>query len=193
MNKQLAYSLHTLKLVDKEKREITGIASTPEPDRTNDVVVAEGAKFSLPMPLLWHHDSRQPISEVYEAKVTKRGIEIKARLVKVDAPNQLAARLEEAWVSIMTGLVHGLSIGFRALEYAFIDDGSIRFDSWDWYELSAVTIPVQAQASILNLKAFDTEVRKAALGKKADKASETKPSGASGKQSNSRPRRAKAR
>lgn len=148
-----------VKAVDEEKREITGIASTPGTDRMGDIVVPEGAKFNLPVPLLWQHEHNQPIGQVVSAKVTDAGIEIVARLAKIEAPSQLAARLEEAWQSIKHGLVRGLSIGFRPIKYAFMDDGGIEFAEWDWFELSAVTIPANAEASITTVKSFDDELR----------------------------------
>ena len=156
-----------VKAVDEDKREITGIASTPGTDRMGDIVVPAGAKFNLPVPLLWQHEHDQPIGQVIAAKVTDAGIEIVARLAKIDAPSQLAARLEEAWQSIKHGLVRGLSIGMRPLKYAFLDDGGIEFSEWDWYELSAVTIPANAEASITSVKSFDTALR-ASSGTKRD-------------------------
>ena len=146
-----------IKAVDEEAREITGIASTPGTDRMGDVVEPDGAQFQLPVALLWQHDHSQPIGQVIAAKVTEAGIEIRAKLAKLNAPSQLAARLEEAWQSIKSGLVRGLSIGFRPIEYSFIDDGGVRFTKWEWYELSAVTIPANADASITSIKQFSAE------------------------------------
>src|SRR3546814_6300765 len=73
-----AYSLLEIKAVDEEAGVITGIASTPTPDRVGDIVMPDGAAFKLPMPLLWQHDSRSPIGHVTEAKVTRKGIEVVA-------------------------------------------------------------------------------------------------------------------
>jgi len=77
-----AYSLLEIKELDDEERVITGIASTPTPDRMADIVVPEGAQFALPIPLLWQHRSDQPIGQVIEAKITKAGIEIVAKIAK---------------------------------------------------------------------------------------------------------------
>jgi HK97 family phage major capsid protein/HK97 family phage prohead protease len=161
------YSTMVLKAVDEDKREISGIASTPGTDRMGDVVEPTGAEFLLPVPLLWQHNHSQPIGNVIAARVTSKGIEIRASLVKPtpDMPSQLIARLEEAWQSIKTGLVRGLSIGFSPLEYAFIEDG-IRFLRWNWHELSAVTVPANAEASITSIKSLDTALR-AASGNEA--------------------------
>ena len=161
MKQQHAVSLLTVKAVNEDSREITGIASTPSPDRHGDVVMPEGAEFTLPIPLLWQHDHQSPIGQVTQVKVTANGIEIKATLAKADAPSQLAARLEEAWQSIRLGLVKGLSIGFRPIEYAFIDDGGVRFTKWEWYELSVVTVPANADGSIQTVKSIDERLRAA--------------------------------
>lgn len=163
-----AYSLMQVKAVNEDSREITGIASTPEPDRYGDIVDPAGVKFTLPLPLLWQHWHDEPIGQVTEAKVTDAGIEIKAKLVKpgADMPSQLVARLDEAWASIKTGLVRGLSIGFKPIEYSFIDDGGIRFISWEWYELSAVTVPVNGDCSIQSVKSIDRKFLAASGNKK---------------------------
>ena len=157
-----AYSVLEIKSVDNDAREIRGIATTPAPDRVQDVVVPEGAKFALPLPLLWQHDASQPIGHVTEATVTAKGIEVVAKIAKgVDA------EIDRAWSRIKSGLVRGLSIGFRSLESEEIPGSwGRKFTSWEWMELSAVTIPANAEASILAVKQYDTEQR-AASGQKA--------------------------
>lgn len=149
------YSLFTVKSVDENQRIITGIASTPSTDRAGDIVEPKGAQFKLPIPFLWQHDSRQPIGNVTHAKVTGDGIEIRAQLAKIEDPPLLKNRLEEAWQSIKTGLVRGLSIGFSSVEHAYMESGGIHFLKWNWYELSAVTIPANAEANITTIKKLD--------------------------------------
>ncbi|WP_158783286.1 phage major capsid protein [Pantoea sp. BAV 3049] len=180
MKQQHAVSLLKVKAVNEETREITGIATTPTPDRYGDVVMPEGAEFQLPIPLLWQHDHQSPIGEVTSAKVTTEGIEIKATLAKADAPSQLAARLEEAWQSIRLGLVKGLSIGFRPIEYAYIDEGGIRFTRWEWYELSVVTVPANAEGTINTVKSIDERLR-AASGHNQPESKTEKTAGATAK------------
>lgn len=158
MTARRAYSLLHLKAVSDDERELTGIASTPTPDRQEDILEPKGAIFKLPIPLLWQHRSAEPIGEVYAARVTDDGIEIKARIAKVTEPGRLKDRLDEAWQSIKAGLVRGLSVGWKPKEYAAIAGTyGIHAFSWEWLELSAVTIPANAEASILTVKNFDTE------------------------------------
>lgn len=157
-----AYSFITIKSVNEEERIIEGIASTPSPDRMGDVVNPMGAKFKLPLPFLWQHDHAAPIGHVIEAKATKDGITFKAKLAKTDEVGTLKDLLDFAWQSIKMKLVAAVSIGFRPLKYAFLTEGGIDFDEWEWFELSAVTIPAQADATINSVKSIDAGLRKAA-------------------------------
>lgn len=138
-------------------RRFSGVASTPEPDRMGDVVEPRGAVFKLPVPLLWQHDAAQPIGWIKSATVTPSGIRIEGEVATLDEPGRLKDRLDEAWQSIKSGLVRGLSIGFRALETARLEgsDYAMRFLKWEWLELSAVTIPANQQATIVAVKSLD--------------------------------------
>jgi HK97 family phage major capsid protein/HK97 family phage prohead protease len=152
-----AYSLLTIKSIDEEARIIEGIASTPTPDRMGDIVDPKGAQFTLPLPLLYQHNSKQPIGHVIAAKVTDAGIEIKAQVAPGVVPF-----IDEAWALIKAGLVRGLSIGFSSIEAAQIKDTfSFHFLKWDWLELSAVTIPANAEANIQTIKSLDSQQRAA--------------------------------
>lgn len=156
---------------DEEKRELNGIATTPTVDRMGDVVESSGARFRLPLPLLWQHDHAQPVGEVYAAKAGKDGIAIKARIYRAVQSENLKRRFDEAWESIKLGAVRGLSIGFQpandsppVLRSA---DGiqGFHYPAWDWLELSLVTIPANADASITAIKSIDEALR-AAPGRK---------------------------
>jgi HK97 family phage major capsid protein/HK97 family phage prohead protease len=175
-----AYSLMTLKAVDEDQRILTGIATTPAPDRADDIMVPEGAKFTLPMPFLWQHEHDEPIGHVIDAKVTPEGIAVKVQIASVAEEGNLKDRLDEAWQSIKAGLVKGLSIGFRGIETAQIEGSwGIKFLQWDWFELSAVTVPCNIDASITSVKSADRK-QLAALGKSvAPVVRLAKPAGAS--------------
>lgn len=163
---QRAYSMFVVKATsdDEDEYVIEGIATTPEPDRYGDKVEPKGANFKLPIPLLWQHKRDQPIGHVVEAKITDTGIYVKCKIVKIKEPGRLKDRLDEAWQSIKHGLVRAFSIGFDPTEYSQIKDTySYHFLKWDWLELSAVTLPANADCDIQTVKSIDTETR-AALG-----------------------------
>ena len=159
-----AYSTLEIKAMDEDRRKFAGIASTPSTDRMGDIVEPKGAQFKLPIPLLWQHDSGKPIGWVTSAKVTDKGIEIEGELARVAEEGSLKARLDEAWQSLKAKLVRGLSIGFSPLEHSRMENGGYRFMKWSWLELSAVTIPANADCSITAIKSADTALRRAAHG-----------------------------
>lgn len=157
-----AYSLLEIKSIDEEQRIIEGIATTPSTDRVGDVVEPKGAQFSLPIPFLYQHDSEQPLGHVIDAKVAKDGITVRVQIAK-----GVTTRIEEAWSLIRAGLVRGLSIGFRAIDTEQIPNSwGYIYKSWEWLELSAVTIPANAEASISQIKSID-RASLAATGKGA--------------------------
>lgn len=162
-----AYSILHIKSFNDEQRIIEGIASTPTPDRIGDIVDPLGAKFSLPMPLLWQHRSDQPIGQVTWAKAAADGIPFKAKIARSDEPGTLKDRLDEAWQSIKLGLVRAVSIGFNATKFDFIKGGGIEFKEWEWLELSAVTIPANVDATISVVRSIDALLRQDFKGKPA--------------------------
>ncbi len=158
-----AYSILNVKAIDEDEDNylISGIATTPTPDRMGDVVEPMGAKFALPMPLLWQHQHDAPVGRVEFAKPQKNGIPYKATLPKIKEAGRLRDRVEEAVQSIRYRLVTAVSIGFRAMRDSmeYIEDtGGIRFKEWEWLELSLVTIPANAEATIKSIKSLDSKL-----------------------------------
>ena len=162
-----AFSLIEVKAIDEDERTIEGVATTPQPDRMGDVVDPKGAEFNLPIPLLLHHNSREPIGQIIKAKVDKDGIIVTAKIAKATEAGRLKDRLDEAWQSIKLGLIKGLSIGFKVLEKEPLnkdsDDpfelifGPFKFTKWLWLELSAVTIPANEEATITAVKSIGNQ------------------------------------
>ena len=174
-----AYSLLQVKSFDAEQRIIKGIASTPSPDRSDDIVDPQGAKFALPIPFLWQHMHSQPIGEVTEAVVTDKGIEVTVQIAKIEEEGKLKDRIDEAWQSIKSGLVKGLSIGFRGITVEDIPRSwGLHFKEWEWFELSAVTVPANAEASITEIKTISKsfeQQEKSAFGDELPKTKVEKP------------------
>jgi HK97 family phage major capsid protein/HK97 family phage prohead protease len=154
-----------VKSVDADARTIVGMATVPTVDRAHELVDPKGATFALPMPFLWQHDKGVPLGEVTEARVTSEGIEITAKVAKLD-PGPLSDRIEYAWQALTSGLVKGLSIGFIARK-AVREGDHVRLTAWDWLETSAVTVPANPGTLITAIKA-------AALGCTDDSQQRTK-------------------
>ncbi len=173
-----AYSLLQVKALDDEQRVIRGVATTPTPDRVGDIVEPLGVEFQNPMPLLWQHWHDKPVGTVEFDPPTAKGITFTAKLAKVDEEGKLKDRVDEAWQSIKAGLVRGVSIGFSPIEYSWLDEGGMRFLKSEVYELSLVTVPANAEATITTIKSIDRK-QLAAQGKKAVPVVRCTPAGAS--------------
>ena len=156
-----AYSFIEIKSFEDDARILRGVATTPTPDRLQDIVRPLGAKFELPIPFLWQHRHDEPLGHVIEAQAKKDGIPFVAQLVKTDEPGTLKDRLDEAWQSLKLKLVRAVSIGFNPLKWSFMASGGIDYEEWDWLELSGVTIPAQPEAVITAVKQFDRIYREA--------------------------------
>lgn len=145
-----------LKAAEGDRWTFAGVASTPTLDRQNDTVDPLGAKFTLPLPILLQHDMAQPVGHIVSATVDKTGIRVAGKITEptADMPVGLASRLREAWSSIKSGLVRGLSIGFLPIEAKWNAEGGMDIAAWDWLELSLVTVPAQPEAGISSFKSI---------------------------------------
>lgn len=162
-----AYAALTVKAVEDEKRIITGVATTPMPDRVGDIIEPLGVRFKNPMPLLHQHRSDMPVGTVSFDKPTKDGITFEARLPIIEVPGPLKDRVDTAWGELKHGLVRGVSIGFREIEFSRLETGGLRFIETEVLELSLVTIPANEEATIHNIKSIDAEAL-AATGQKRE-------------------------
>ena len=133
-----AYSVLEVKAFDDEAREITGIATTPEPDRMGDIVEPLGAKFAAELPLLWQHRPDQRIGWIESAGEDERGLRVVAR---IDAADSAAAR------ALKNGAVDGLSFGYRVLKGRALPGGR-ELEDLDLFEVSLVTRPMQPLARV---------------------------------------------
>lgn len=181
-----AYSVLEIKAVSEDAREIEGIATTPSTDRMGDIVEPLGAKFAAELPLLWQHDHHSPVGHVRFGKPTAKGIPFKATISRVEEEGELKARLDLAWQSVKAKLVRAVSIGFRAMEYALMEGGGVRFTETEILELSLVTVPANADCTITTIRSIDSAFR-AASGRPEDDDVDRTPPGASGPTKTARP------
>src|SRR5262245_51538883 len=150
-----AYSMLNIKSLTDEERLIEGIATTPTVDRVGDIVVSTGAKFKVPMPLLWQHRTDSPVGHVEFAEATKDGIPFRARIAKIEEAGELKNMVDKAWQSVKAKLVSAVSIGFVIDAYEILKSGGWKINEWSWLELSLVTIPANADATIYTVRSLD--------------------------------------
>ena len=153
-----AYSLFEIKSLSFDARQFSGIASTPEVDRVGDSVDPAGLQFRNPVPLLLHHDQAKPVGAV-TLTATPDGLVFDATLPDVGDPGTVKDRIDEAWHSIKARLITGVSIGYRVLDAVRTATGR-RVTRAEVAELSLVTIPANAHATILTVKSLAMPARK---------------------------------
>jgi HK97 family phage major capsid protein len=151
-----AYSFLDTKSIDEPTRTITGIATTPTPDRQGDVVNPLGARFTNPLPLLFHHARQWPIGLVTLGTPTAAGIPFTASLPVIREAGTLRDRVDEAWQSLKAGLLRGVSIGYRLTGAAPLNKhGGQDLNAIEICELSLVAVPANADATIALVKSLD--------------------------------------
>ncbi len=136
----------------------TGYASVfDEVDNVKDKVAA-GAflktlkdhqlKGRMP-PLLWQHDTREPIGVFREMFEDKKGLYIRGQLFVDDIP-----RAKQAYRLLCENGLSGLSIGFKAVDSSFDPLTGVRtLLKIDLMEISLVTFPALDSARISHVKA----------------------------------------
>lgn len=152
-----AYSLLTIKSVDEARRLLRGMATTPSPDRMGDVIEPLGASFPPELPLLLHHKKESPVGVARFKKPTSKGIEFEAELPIINEPGAVKDEVDRAWHSVVHKLIRGVSIGFRAMEGEVeqLKTGGLRFVKTEILELSLVTVPANADATLALVKSLD--------------------------------------
>lgn len=134
--------------------EFAGIAATWQIDRHGEQfargafaksLASWGQRGGLP-PLLWQHDTSEPIGALTSAKETAAGLEVTGRIVLTTPNGRRAHELLSAG-----GGALGLSVGFQTLEY---DTGGVipTHKEVDWVELSLVSVPAQPGAVVTDVK-----------------------------------------
>ena len=167
-----AYSLFEVKSFSDEKRIITGIATTPNPDRVGDIVEPKGMHISGPVNLFLYHNQNLPVGTVKFKNPTSKGVEFEAHIPTVEEEGTVKTRVDEAWHSVKYGLLKAVSIGFRPInkDYEILGDGSMRFKSWEMLELSLVGVPANPDALIHAFKSCNSnEIRNLIGDQRADK------------------------
>jgi uncharacterized protein len=99
-------------------------------------------------PLLWQHDTAQPIGAWREMREDAKGLFVAGALFAEDIP-----RAREAYRLMKEGVVTGLSIGYRAKESHRDGKSGVRvLTEVDLLEISLVTFPANTAARVAQVK-----------------------------------------
>lgn len=120
-------------------------------DRGGDVIEPGAFRRTIghkggALPVLWQHNTDEPIGVGLEMREDDRGLWIKAKLALT------TVRGREAYDLLKMGAIKGLSIGYRVVKDA-IEEGARRLKEIELYEYSVVTIPMNPLAEIAAVKA----------------------------------------
>ena len=102
---------------------------------------------SLPMPMLFAHDQKEPVGVWETSDDRDDGLHLKGRLLVSDV-----ARAREVRALVQAGAVRGISIGFRTKKYAPRRGGGRTISSLELLEASLVTIPMHPGARVTSAK-----------------------------------------
>lgn len=128
---------------------ITGLASPfGTPDRIGDIVV-KGAFASArpPLPMLFAHDSSDPVGAWTEIHEADDGLRVTGQLL-IDE----VARAREVRALVKSGAVGGLSIGFSTKSATPRKGGGRMLKALDLVEISLVSIPMHPGARVTGAK-----------------------------------------
>jgi len=139
-----------LKSADDNSGEFEGFAAVFGNVDLQDEKIERGA-FSKTLqerpdlPVLWQHDTAEPIGVTVRAEETDHGLQVKGRL------NLETQRGREAYALLKQGAVKGLSIGYDVVKDS-VQNGVrklLEVKLWEW---SLVTLPANPKALVTAVK-----------------------------------------
>jgi len=135
-----------------EERTLTAIASTENPDRDHDVLKADGwdlKNFKNNPVLLWGHQSGElPVGTVTDIKQQGNSLVFKARFPK----EGVSQKADEVYGLYKDGILRAFSVRFTSRDYKQNKEGGLTFEKAELLEISAVTVPANAEALVQQVK-----------------------------------------
>ena len=134
-----------LKELGVNDRQVRVIASTPTPDRVNDVVIPLGCvidQYRKNPIVLANYNPDVPIA--------RAEVELKTNRVEalVTFPEKGISKAADEWCGLVkSGIVNAVSIGYEPLETEPRNAGGLMIKSWSLLELSFVSVPCNPNPS----------------------------------------------
>ncbi|KOC48357.1 phage major capsid protein [Clostridium botulinum] len=142
---KIEYKSFDIKSFDDETGEFKAVASTTDVDLGNDIVTEQAMlkNNNKTIPLLWQHETHEPIGSV---KLTKEG----NKLIANGIVFKTIERGKQAYLSMKNNIV-AFSIGYLTKNYEY--EKEIRkLTDIDIKELSVVSFPMNENAKLLDIK-----------------------------------------
>jgi hypothetical protein len=118
------------------------------PEAFTKSLAGYAAKNRMPK-MLWQHDPSQPVGVWTSMASDAHGLKMEGRLL-LDLP-----KAKEINILMKAGAVDGLSIGYKAIDYDFIKEGTLRtrvLKEVELWETSIVTFPMDTNAGVTDVK-----------------------------------------
>jgi HK97 family phage prohead protease len=151
----MAAVIHKFLAADSEtlaaKRQVRVNCSSANIDREGDAIVQTGINTSgfikAGGTVLWQHDQNHPIARALTIGIDDGRLGSLVQFPEVG----ISAKADEVYGLIKAGIVSGVSIGFRALEWEPLGNAwsGRRYTSVELCEFSFVSVPANTDATVI--------------------------------------------
>lgn len=138
------------RVVDKEKREVAGIAVPYEQMSNGEMFARDSVTLDPEAKLMWQHDQREPIGKITEGRNTPDGFEIRATISNTSRGLDAITLLED-------GVINKFSVGFVMRDSKMDDDRNRIVTDAFVREVSLVSFPWYSDAEITEVRDNDTD------------------------------------
>ena len=133
------------RVVNKEKREVAGIAVPYETVDNGEMFARDSVTLDPEAKLMWQHDQREPIGKIVEGRHTEAGFEIRATISETQRGLDAITLLED-------GVINKFSVGFVMRDSKFADDRTRIVTDAFVREVSLVSFPWYSDASVTEVR-----------------------------------------
>jgi len=138
------------RVVDKDKREVAGIAVPYDTINNGEMFARDSVTLDPDAKLMWQHDQREPIGKIIEGRHTDAGFEIRATISETSRGLDAITLLED-------GVINKFSVGF-VMRDSKVDDKRNRIVTDAFVrEVSLVSFPWYSDASVTEVRENDTD------------------------------------
>ena len=138
------------RVVDKDKREVAGIAVPYDTINNGEMFARDSVTLDPDAKLMWQHDQREPIGKIIEGRHTEAGFEIRATISETSRGLDAITLLED-------GVINKFSVGF-VMRDSKVDDKRNRIVTDAFVrEVSLVSFPWYSDASVTEVRENDTD------------------------------------
>ena len=145
MSEQFEMREMQFRVVNKEKREVAGIAVPYETIDNGEMFARDSVTLDPEAKLMWQHDQREPIGKIVEGRHTEAGFEIRATISETQRGLDAITLLED-------GVINKFSVGFVMRDSKVADDRTRIVTDAFVREVSLVSFPWYSDATVTEVR-----------------------------------------